>query len=174
MQKYLAKKQEQRDNQSIVEWLDEEFAVIPLVGKVQSLTGIPATLQALILLGVLIWKALSGELASEIAVLVGTFYPFFKSIAALQTDTDFEDDKTWLTYWMCYGCFTVADMHIGWILEIIPFYYTMKLLLLVWLQLPLGPLMGAKIVYRVFLKPIFRCIGPAIKAFQERHSDQVY
>ena len=113
-------------------------------------------------------------MAVEIALLVGTVYPFFKSIQALQTDTDPDDDTTWLTYWMCYGCFTVADMHVGWILDIIPFYYLLKLALFIWLQAPLGPFMGAKVVYRYILKPIFRCIGPAIKRFGERHADEVY
>ena len=117
---------------------------------------------------------MTGELAAEIALLVGTFYPFFKSIQALQTDTDIEDDKTWLTYWMCYGGFTVIDMHIGWILDVIPFYYTLKLFLFIWLQLPLGNFMGAKIVYKWFLQPVFRCIGPIIVRFRERHADEVY
>mmetsp|Transcript_23487 Transcript_23487/g.31475 ORF Transcript_23487/g.31475 Transcript_23487/m.31475 type:complete len:122 (+) Transcript_23487:347-712(+) len=75
---------------------------------------------------------------------------------------------------MCYGCFTVADMHVGWLLEIIPFYYTLKLMLFIWLQLPMGQLMGAKLVYNWLLKPIFRCIGPAIKRFGERHAEDVY
>ena len=97
----------------------------------------------------LVYKAFSGEMAKEIALLVGTVYPFFKSVQALQTDTDPEDDTTWLTYWMCYGCFTVADMHVGFLLEIIPFYYTLKLALFIWLQLPLGDAMGAKLIYRL-------------------------
>lgn len=44
-----------------------------------------------------------------------------------------EDDKTWLTYWMCYGTLTVVDMHVGWILEIIPFYWTLKVFFIFWL-----------------------------------------
>ena len=117
---------------------------------------------------------MSGNLSKEIAILIGTIYPALKSIQALQTDTDVEDDRTWLTYWLCYGAFTVADMHVGWILSFIPFYYTMKLFFLIWLQLPLGPFMGAKIIYRFFLMPIFRVIGPAINAFTERHADEIY
>lgn len=85
-----------------------------------------------------------------------------------------EDDKTWLTYWMCFGCLTVADMHVGWVLSIIPFYYTLKLFFLVWLQLPLGPFMGAKIVYKLFLQPLFRILGPAIKKFTRDHADDIY
>jgi len=33
-----------REAQRVVEWLDEECAVLPLVGKIQSWTGIPASL----------------------------------------------------------------------------------------------------------------------------------
>ena len=117
----------------MIDWLNEEVEDIPLLTKIQKLTGIPAIFQAGFLLFYLIYMAFTGQLANEIALLVGTLYPALKSIRALQTDTDIEDDKTWLTYWMCYGAFTVADMHIGWILQIIPFYYMMKLLLLVWL-----------------------------------------
>ena len=128
-----SKEQYRREAQKLLEWLDEECSVLPFVSKVQSVTGFPASIQAGIFLFVLLWKAVTGELAKEIAILVGTLYPVLKSVQALQTDTDVEDDKTWLTYWMCFGCLTVADMHVGWILEIIPFYYTMKLFFLVWL-----------------------------------------
>ena len=150
------------------------MAVVPIFAKVQKWTGMPASLQAFIFLNVLVWKAVTGELAKEIALLVGTLYPFFKSLHALQTDTDVEDDKTWLTYWMVFGCFTVADMHVGWILTVIPFYYTLKLLFFIWLQLPLGPFMGAKIIYRYLLRPLFRCVGPAINRFAKRHADDLY
>lgn len=168
------KEQLRRNAQNTIEWLNEEFSVIPLLTKIQNFTGIPASLQAVLMLVYLVYQAFTGGFANEIAILVGTVYPALKSIRALQTDTDPEDDKTWLTYWMCYGCLVVADMHVGWVLTIIPFYYLFKLGLLIWLQLPLGPLMGAKIVYRCFLQPLFRFIGPAINDFAARHADDVY
>ena len=120
------------------------------------------------------WKAISGNLSKEFAILIGTIYPALKSIQALQTDTDVEDDRTWLTYWLCYGCLTVADMHVGWIMSFIPFYWTLKLFFLIWLQMPLGPFMGAKIVYRFFLMPMFRVLGPAINRFAASHADDIY
>ena len=75
---------------------------------------------------------------------------------------------------MCFGMFTIFDMHTDWILSIIPFYFTIKLFFLLWLQLPLRELMGAKVVYSFVLEPIFRLIGPWIKAFAEKHADEVY
>ena len=117
-QEVVRKTQEQvrREAQAIIEWLNEEFYCLPLVERIQKATGIPASMQAFGMLFYLVWMALTGQLANEIALLVGTIYPALKSIQALQTDTDVDDDKTWLTYWMCYGAFTVADMHAGWIL----------------------------------------------------------
>ena len=38
--------------------------------------------------------------------------------------------------------------------------------------MPLGPLMGAKVVYRVILEPAFRIIGPVVKKFSEKYADQ--
>ena len=108
------REQLRREGQKIIEWLNEECYVIPLVEKIQNLTGIPASLQSFVLLVYLIFQAVTGGFAKEIAILVGTLYPTLKSIQALQTDTTQEDDKTWLTYWMCYGAFYVTDMHIGW------------------------------------------------------------
>ena len=170
----MTKEEMRRNAQKVVEWLNEECSVLPFVSKIQTATGIPASLLSFIMLNYLIFQAVTGGFANEIAILVGTLYPALKSIRALQTDTDVEDDKTWLTYWMCYGALTVADMHVGWILTVIPFYYLLKLFLLIWLQLPLGPFMGAKVVYKCFLQPIFRIIGPAIQKFADRHADDVY
>ena len=33
----------------------------------------------------------------------------FKSVQALQTEDDPEDDKVWLTYWCVYGFIVVID-----------------------------------------------------------------
>ena len=62
---------------------------------------------------------------------------------------------------MCYGCLTVADIHIGWILDLIPFYYTLKLIAFIWLQLPVGAFLAA-------------LVGPAITRFIKNHTDEVY
>ena len=155
-------------------WLSEELYVIPGFKWFEEKTGIPCSILALFILVWQLYKFFSGDYNDEIILVIGSFYPFLKSLQALQTDTDVEDDKTWLTYWMCFGTFTIFDMHTDFILDIIPFYYTMKLLFLLWLQLPLGPLMGANIVYKFFLNPIFKVIGPWINKFAERHADDVY
>ena len=68
-----------------------------------------------------------------LATLVGTVYPAFRSVKALKTVLDPEDDKIWLTYWVVYGFSTTADLYLSFILQIVPFYYTAKLLFYLWL-----------------------------------------
>ena len=148
--------------------------MIPGFKFIEEKTGIPSCVTGALILIWQLYKFFSGAYNDEIILVIGSVYPFLKSVEALQTDTDVEDDKTWLTYWMCFGTFTIFDMHTDFILGIIPFYYTMKLLFLLWLQLPLGPFMGANIIYKFILNPIFKVIGPWIKDFAERHADEVY
>ena len=105
-----------------------------------------------------------------LATLVGTFYPAFKSIKALQTKEDPEDDKVWLTYWVVYGFVCFADLNIGWILSHFPGYYIFKLLFFLWLQLPLGPLMGANIMYKLLFKQVYNIFGKRINAAVKRTS----
>jgi receptor expression-enhancing protein 5/6 len=40
--------------------------------------------------------------------LLGFFYPFIKSIEALKTEGQ-DDDQQWLTYWIIYNIFKVAS-----------------------------------------------------------------
>ena len=107
------------------------------------------------------------------AALVGTVYPIFRSIEALKTTHDPEDDKVWLTYWVVYGFACWADLNIGWILDNFPGYYIIKLLFFLWLQLPLGRLMGARIVYQMIFKPVYMVFGKRINAAVKRTSESV-
>ena len=52
-----------REAQKVVAWLDEECSVLPFVSKIQNLTGIPASLQAFVLLNYLLFQAVTGGLA---------------------------------------------------------------------------------------------------------------
>ena len=76
----MTKEQMRRQAQALIEWLNEECEVIPLVKRIQDMTGIPASLQCLILLNYLLFQAVTGGLSKEIAILVGTVYPCLKSI----------------------------------------------------------------------------------------------
>lgn len=82
--------------------------------------------------------------------LVGFVYPAYASFKALETK-DPHDDIQWLTYWVVYAFFSIADMTIGEALKWVPLFYEMKLLLIVWMIVP--HFRGAKVLYDKFIKP---------------------
>ena len=109
-----------------------------------------------------------------IATLVGTVFPACKSVRALMTIDDAEDDKIWLTYWVVYGFVCVVDLNIGWILDNFPGYFIIKMLFFLWLQAPLGPLMGARVIYKLIFKPIYMLFGDKMKAKVKETAETVY
>ena len=72
----------------------------------------------------------------------------------METKESLDDDKQWLTYWMVYAIFTYMDQALSWVLNMIPFYYLIKLLILIWMMSPLTN--GATTVYQMYLKPLGR------------------
>ena len=40
--------------------------------------------------------------------VIGVAYPAFMSFLALESD-GLDDDKMWLTYWVCFGCFNIIE-----------------------------------------------------------------
>lgn len=90
--------------------------------------------------------------------LIGVAYPAFMSFIALESN-EADDDKQWLTYWVCFGAFNIVDQFAGIILQFIPFYYFLKVGFLVYLFHP--STLGATSVYNTVLLP-------HIKAYESR------
>jgi receptor expression-enhancing protein 5/6 len=84
-----------------------------------------------------------------LTTLLGVAYPVFMSFHALETD-GLSDDQQWLTYWVVFGLFNVLDQFAGFILRFIPFYYVLKLAVLIWLFHPKS--VGATWVYNNYIK----------------------
>lgn len=60
----------------------------------------------------------------------------------------------WLTYWCAYGCFNVGEMFTDRLIWWLPYYYTVKLLVLLWMVLPTFE--GSQALYLRVLRPFFR------------------
>lgn len=95
---------------------------------------------------------LCGLGASVITSLVGIVYPAVMSIRAIETD-DRDDDTEWLIYWVVFASFSVLDFCTEYLIYWIPFFFPLKLLLLVWLFSPESK--GANKLYAVIM-PLFR------------------
>ena len=69
-----------------------------------------------------------GIFESLITSLVGTLYPGFSTIKAIQKN---KDKKEWLTYWVIFGSFLIFDMFSTIIIKVVPYYFVLKIIFLI-------------------------------------------
>ncbi len=102
--------------------------------------------------------------ASLFTTLIGVAYPTFKSIIALETPSA-EDDKQWLTYWCIFGFLSVIDDFGCCILNYIPYYYFIKVCILIWLFNPATQ--GASVLYNKVVSPLLKKYDAQIQEFSK-------
>ena len=83
-----------------------------------------------------------GIFESLITSLVGTLYPGFCTIKAIQKK---QNKKDWLTYWVIFGSFLIFDSFSSIFMRIFHFYFVAKILFLIWMFLPGSN--GCRLVY---------------------------
>ena len=103
-----------------------------------------------------------------ITTAIAVAYPCFMSFLALESEGA-ADDKQWLTYWVVFGLFNILDHFAGFILTLIPFYYFLKLLFMVYLFHP--QLQGATTVYNTYILPTMKQYEKHIIAGEEAISN---
>ncbi len=106
-----------------------------ILDKLSQISGFSRKTVIQILFAMFLVLALFGVGQAFLANLLGVVYPCFMSLFALETDQA-DDDKQWLTYWVVFGLISLIDQFAGVFLQAIPFYYILKMILLVWLFHP--------------------------------------
>jgi receptor expression-enhancing protein 5/6 len=95
-----------------------------------------------------------GCLERIITNLVGTVYPAFWTIKSIESDTD--DDRHWLTYWVVFACFSIIDTFSGFLLKLLPFYFFFKIIFLIWLFMPNSK--GSHLIYHLIVVKLFKTV----------------
>ncbi|XP_073274482.1 HVA22-like protein f isoform X1 [Primulina huaijiensis] len=94
-----------------------------------------------------------GAIARHLDTLVGPgvmlLFPLYASMRAIESPS-IVDDQQWLTYWILYSFITLFELSFWKILQWLPFWPYMKLLLCVWLVLPMFN--GAAYIYENFVR----------------------
>lgn len=102
--------------------------------------------------------------------IIGVAYPAFMSFMALESE-GLDDDKQWLTYWVCFGFFNIVDQFAGIILSFIPFYFFLKCGFLVYLFHPSS--LGATTVYNSIILPRMKEYQHHIDALEKQTKDMI-
>jgi len=135
--------------------LEESPIFISIKEKVGSEDFSPAHLAAgmafLCVLGM--WMSLG---ANIFVFMAGFLYPAWKSVLAVES-AEVDDDIQWLTYWVVFSLFTVIEFGLDLILHYVPFYYVLKLAIVIFLANP--EFKGAAIIYSTVIRPIVQVIN---------------
>ena len=136
-----------------------------LLDKISQATGMPKKKVLQAALGFMLLFIVFGVGSSLLTNLIGVAYPIFMSFHALESVGE-DDDKQWLTYWVIFGIFNIVDQFAGFILRFIPFYYVLKVVVLIVLFHP--QTLGATFVYKEYVQPFWKQYGPQFESLEAR------
>jgi len=142
---------EQSIKEKVVGFLNEDNHFTRGLGMIESKTGV----NRLYLFGgcclFLATYLIFGYASGFVVALLGFLYPAYASVKAIES-TNKDDDTQWLTYWVVYAAFNIAeffsDIFLGWF----PLYFLFKCAFLGWCMAPFS-WNGANFLYTKFIAP---------------------
>ena len=138
--------------QKKLDQLNKEAKEVPVLQEFENKTGFKPIFLVFGVIVIVLLMVMSGYLAALLANLTGFAYPAYRTIKSLESPA-VDDDKQWLTYWTVYGCFIVVDDWAHWITGMVPQYYLIKLIFLIWLYAPTTR--GASLLYNKVIRGLF-------------------
>ena len=133
--------------------------------SIKDTTGIDGIF-VIIFLSICVLLVYLGIFESLITSLVGTLYPGFSTIKAIQKN---KNKKEWLTYWVIFGSFLIFDMFSSIIIKVVPYYFVVKIIFLIWMFIPGSN--GCQIVYDFLISKLMKIIEQIIDIFFEEYKE---
>ncbi|XP_010842933.1 PREDICTED: receptor expression-enhancing protein 6 [Bison bison bison] len=134
-------------------FLEQRNLATEALGALEAKTGVDKRYLATGAATLLSLYLLFGYGAPLLCSLIGFAYPAYASIKAIESPSK-EDDTVWLTYWVVYGLFGLAEFFSDLLLSWFPFYYAGKCAFLLFCMAP-GPWNGAHMLYHRIIRPLF-------------------
>ncbi|XP_043768648.1 receptor expression-enhancing protein 6 isoform X3 [Cervus elaphus] len=134
-------------------FLEQRNLATEALGALEAKTGVDKRYLATGAATLLSLYLLFGYGAPLLCSLIGFAYPAYASIKAIESPNK-EDDTVWLTYWVVYGLFGLAEFFSDLLLSWFPFYYAGKCAFLLFCMAP-GPWNGAHMLYHRIIRPLF-------------------
>ncbi|XP_029943100.1 receptor expression-enhancing protein 6-like isoform X2 [Salarias fasciatus] len=134
-------------------FLNEDNVVTGVLSWMEKKTGVRKKILAAGAVSLTGLYLMYGYGAALLCNLIGFVYPAYYSIKAIES-ADKEDDTKWLTYWVVYGVFGLAEFFSDLFLYWFPFYYAAKCAFLLWCMAPVS-WNGSQVLYSRLVRPLF-------------------
>ncbi|XP_036621553.1 receptor expression-enhancing protein 6-like [Trichosurus vulpecula] len=134
-------------------FLEQKNIVTDVLGKLEEISSVKKYYLATGSIAFLALYVIFGYGASLLCNLIGFIYPAYASIKAIERPN--EDDNTiWLTYWVVYSIFGLAEFFSDMFFFWFPFYYAVKCVFVLWCMLPVA-CNNSQILYHCLICLIF-------------------
>jgi len=115
---------------------------------------------------------MGGVVVSRLLIMGGgLLYPAYSSYKAVKA-AKLRSYVRWIMYWIVFALYTAVETFTDILLSWFPFYYTVKVLFVLWLSMPYTK--GSTIIYRKFIHPNFSRREQEIDMFLEHARDKGY
>ncbi|GMM55480.1 Yop1 protein [Maudiozyma humilis] len=140
--------------QSQFKQFDQQFAQNQFLGNLETKTKIPRSylISSFTFVYLLLTFLNIGGIGQMLSNLAGFALPTYFSIRAIKTTTK-DDDMKLLSYWIVFGFLNVIEFWSGAIIYLIPFYWFLKVIFLVYIAIPTTG--GAFMIWSKIIEPTY-------------------